>query len=132
MMETRLPLTVIIVAMVFGCGPKSNYTPPEDPDRKHERRLQPAIAFVEGFLAEHGRLPNAREFDAWSDRHGGMFTLRDHTHRYAASKGAKDPNDYMVGTWRADWYHYYKSWDKTYLNGGDEDFWEDTQQPQAK
>lgn len=132
MMCTRLRFTVILLVAIFGCGPKSNYTPPEDPDRKHERRLQPAIAYVDGFLAEHGRLPNSDEFRAWSDQHGGMYTLRDHTHRYAASKGAKEPTDYMAGTWRADWYHYYKSWDRGYVNGGDEDFWEHTRQMENK
>lgn len=51
-----------------------------------------------------------------------MLVLLDRSNKYAASKGAKEVNDFMVGIWRADWYHYYKSWDKQFLNGYDEDF----------
>ncbi len=72
-----------------------------NPDRKHERRLQPAIAFVERTLAELGRLPTQDEFYEWRKQVPGMYVLRDRSSRYAASKGAKEVNDYMVGVWRA-------------------------------
>ena len=51
-----------------------------------------------------------------------MLILHDRTNKYAASKGAKSETDYMVGIWRADWFHYYKSWDQSFLNGSDERF----------
>ena len=30
--------------------------------------------------------------------------------------------DYMVGIWRGERYHYYKSWDKRFLNVSEEPF----------
>lgn len=120
----RLLGLLLVTLISFGCGTPG--TPlPENPDRKHERRLQPAIAFVEETLTEKGRLPTHEEFFQWNEQNRGMFTLRDCSSRYAKSKGAKGINDYMVGVWRADWYHYYKSWDKSYLNASDEPLFED-------
>lgn len=120
-------LVLLFVTFVsVGCG-RGGATSLENPDRKHERRLQPAIAFIETTLAEYRRLPTHDEFFRWNEQVHGMFVLRDRSSRYAASKGAKGVNDYMVGVWRADWYHYYKSWDKSYLNASDEPLFEDHQ-----
>ena len=94
-----------------------------DSYHKERTRLAPAKAFVERFLRDRGRIPTQDEFRQWGNTKGGehgMFTLRDHTDPYAAKQGAKGTNDYMVGTWRADWYYYYKSWDKQYLDGSTE------------
>ena len=49
-----------------------------------------------------------------------MYTLLDMTDPYAQSKGAIHTNDYLLGTWKGDWYHFYKSWDKKYYDGYDE------------
>jgi hypothetical protein len=77
---------------------------------------------MDSFLQEHNRLPTKKEFRAGTRSIDGMLVLRDRTDKYAASKGAKSETDYMVGIWRADWYHYYKSWDRSFLNGSDERF----------
>lgn len=66
------------------------------------------------------RLPTEGEFRAGTAAMDQMLILRDRTNKYAASKGAKTETDYMVGIWRTDWYHYYKSWDKSFLNASDE------------
>lgn len=118
-MKNVFPILVVLV--LAGCGKGGPF---EDPDRKHEKRLKPAITFVEGTLKSQRRLPTQDEFRKWKETQPrGMYTLRDRTDEYAASKGATNVNDYMVGTWRADWYHYYKSWDGKYLNASDEYSW---------
>lgn len=91
-----------------------------DNDQKARQWLKPAIEFVEGFLAEHERLPTEKEFDAWNEKRPHHYNLRDRSHPYAASKGASGRNDYMVGVWRGEWTLYYKSWDKTYYDAQDE------------
>jgi hypothetical protein len=85
-----------------------------------EARLQPVIKYVDGFIKEHHRLPTKDEFETNTAKIDPMLTFKDRSDKYAAKKGAKTELDYMVGIWRADWYHYYKSWDKTFLNGSDE------------
>jgi hypothetical protein len=90
--------------------------------RDREARLQPVISFMDNFLQEHHRLPTQNEFSTGTRSLGNMLVLRDRTNKYAASKGAKSETDYMVGIWRADWYHYYKSWDRSFLDGSDEVF----------
>ena len=88
--------------------------------RDREARLQPVIGYMDSFIKQHHRLPRQDEFRAGTAAMDSMLIFKDRTDKYAASKGAKSDLDYMVGTWRADWYHYYKSWDKSFLNGSDE------------
>ncbi len=88
--------------------------------RDREAKLQPVIRYMDTFIHEHHRLPTQDEFRADTAKMDSMLILRDRTDKYAASKGAKSELDYMVGIWRADWNHYYKSWDKSFLNGSDE------------
>lgn len=86
--------------------------------RKHVIRLKPSIAFIESIIQSQNRLPTQNEFHDWMDMdEHRMFVLRDRSDRYAQEHGAKNVNDYMVGTWIADWYYYYKSWDKKYFDG---------------
>ena len=85
-----------------------------------EARLGPVIAYMDAFISAHHRLPTQDEFQASTASMDPMLVLRDHTDAYAASHGCKAATDYMVGIWRADWYHYYKSWDHSFLNGSDE------------
>jgi len=85
-----------------------------------ERKLQPVIQFVDSFVKKNGRLPTDSEFHQAADHMAWMVVLRDKHNPYAASKGATNDLDYMAGIWRADWYHYYKSWDKKFLNASDE------------
>lgn len=87
-----------------------------------EARLEPVIVYMDAFLKKHHRLPTKEEFESGTAKLHGMLILRDRSSPYAASKGAKAETDYMIGTWRADWYHYYKSWDRSFLNGYDERF----------
>jgi hypothetical protein len=85
---------------------------------EREAKLKPVIEYVESYLKEHQRLP--AENDLYT-KFGPGIVIRDRSYKYAVKNGAKTDTDYMVGAWRADWYHYYKSWDKTFLNGSDED-----------
>jgi hypothetical protein len=106
-------LPLVCMLCLFSCG--------EDRiSQEREARLQPVIRYMDAFIKKHHRLPTQDEFRA--DTHGmdTMLVLKDHTDKYAVSKGAKSETDYMVGCWRADWYHYYKSWDNSFLNGSDE------------
>jgi hypothetical protein len=88
--------------------------------REREARLQPVIRYMDTFIKEYHRLPTQDEFQAGTKGMDRILVLKDHTDKYAAGKGAKSEMDYMVGCWRADWFHYYKSWDKSFLNGSDE------------
>jgi hypothetical protein len=88
--------------------------------RESERKLQPVIRFVDGFIKDNGRLPSHEEFHRAADPMAWMVVLRTKDHPYAARKGAKTELDYMAGIWRADWYHYYKSWDHKFINAADE------------
>ncbi|MGE0606653.1 MAG: hypothetical protein AB7O62_05960 [Pirellulales bacterium] len=85
-----------------------------------EAELKPVIRYMEAFIRDHHRLPTGEEFRAGTAGMGRRFVLSDRTDTYAASKGAKGELDYLIGTWRVDWYHYYKSWDNSFLNGHDE------------
>jgi hypothetical protein len=117
-------LLLFCLLFVSSCGDGARTTVP-NPDRisvDREARLQPVIRYVEGFIKDHQRLPTQDEFRAGTASMDPMLVLRDRTHTYAASHGAKTENDYMVGIWRVDWYHYYKSWDRSFLNGSDEEF----------
>jgi len=110
------------IVLVTSCDNNSS-SPTSTRDRisvDREARLQPAIRYVEAFTKDHQRLPTQNEFRSGTKGMGNEFVLKDHTDKYAASKGAKADTDYMVGVWRADWYHYYKSWDKSFLSGSDE------------
>jgi hypothetical protein len=109
---------------VSSCGDSSR-TVVSNPDRisaDREARLQPVIRYMDAFIREHQRLPTQDEFRSGTVSMDTMLVLRDRAHPYAASQGARAEADYMVGIWRADWYHYYKSWDKSFLNGSDEKF----------
>ena len=88
--------------------------------RDREARLQPAIQYMNAFIKEHDRLPTQEEFRVGTQGMFPRFVLKDYTDNYAASKGAKFKTDYMVGYWHSDWYHYYKSWDRSFLSGSDE------------
>ena len=89
----------------------------ESQAEEHQRELAPAIEFVEGYLAQHGKLPTQRIFQNWADSAGAhMLVIRHHLHEYASNHGAKANDDYMIGTWTADWYYYYKSWDGKYFD----------------
>src|SRR5204862_312786 len=74
--------------------------------RDREARLQPVIQYMDAFVKEHHRLPTQDEFQVGTKVMDRMLILRDRTDKYAASKGAKSETDYMVGCWRADWFHY--------------------------
>jgi hypothetical protein len=87
---------------------------------KSEASLRPIILYVDGFIQKHHRLPTQEEFHATADKLAWMVEFRDRTYRYAASHGAKNELDYMIGIWRADWFHYYKSWDQKFINAADE------------
>ncbi|MDB5339051.1 MAG: hypothetical protein JWN70_4670 [Planctomycetaceae bacterium] len=87
--------------------------------KRMEAQLQPAIRYVEAYLKEHRGLPTESDF-IQANEGNAFFILRRHTDKYAASKGAKSPNDYMIGVWRGEWFHYYKSWDHRFLNATDE------------
>lgn len=102
-----------IVACLLSC---------KDNKRNHvfETELQPIIARVDTFINERHRLPDYQEFQGMSG--DGNFTLRNRMHKYARSKGATHECDYMVGVWRGEWLHYYKSWDHSFLNGSDEPY----------
>ena len=88
--------------------------------RDREAKMKPVIKYVEEFIKNNGRLPTYEEFHNTADKMAWMVVLRTKDHPYAARKGAKKDLDYMVGMWRADWYHYYKSWDHKFLNATDE------------
>src|SRR2546423_12290497 len=90
--------------------------------RDREARLQPVIRYLDTFVKEHKRLPTEVEFRSATASLNEILILRDRTHKYTASKGAKTETDYMIGIWRADWFHYYKSWDRSFLNGSHEPF----------
>jgi hypothetical protein len=120
----------IVLASVIAIPLFSHVLFPLDNDQMARQRLTPAIEFVEQFLAEHKRIPTEAEFYAWNKdvlknkwkRHH-HYAFRDRSHPYAVSKGAKGPNDYMVGYWRSEWHLYYRSWDKTYFDAHDESDW---------
>ena len=48
------------------------------------------------------------------------FVLLDRSNEYANRKGARAETDYMVGDWGSDWFYYYKSWDRSFIDGSDE------------
>jgi len=75
---------------------------------------------MDAFIKQHHRLPTQAEFRTGTATIDQVAVLRDHNDKYAASKGAKTDTDYMIGVWRVDWYHYYKSWDKSFINASDE------------
>jgi hypothetical protein len=87
---------------------------------QQETELRPVIQYVDTFIKDHKRLPTQDEFRTNELSHSPMFVLRERTNRYAASKGARADTDYMVGDWGGDWFYYYKSWDKTFIDGSDE------------
>ncbi len=90
--------------------------------RDREARLRPVIEYIDAYINKHRELPSEKEFRSATMGMEVSLVLRDRNHKYAASNGAKTDKDYMVGIWRADWYHYYKSWDRSFLNGSDEKF----------
>jgi hypothetical protein len=115
-------LFLVCLLFLSSCG-KNPSSPISNPDRistDREAKLQPVIRYMDAFIKEHQRLPTQDEFRVDTEKMAWMLVLKDRTDKYAASKGAKSETDYMVGCWRADWYHYYKSWDKSFLNGSDE------------
>lgn len=91
--------------------------------KNREARLQPVILYLDAFLKDHNQtLPTQDEFRAGTAAMNELLILRNRTHAYARMKGAKTTTDYMVGIGRENWYHYYKSWDRSFLNGCDERF----------
>lgn len=117
-------LLLLCLLFVNSCRDNSRSTI-SNPDRisaNREVRLQPVIRYMDDFIRDHHRLPTQDEFRAGTASMDTMLVLHDRSHAYTASHGAKTETDYMVGIWRADWYHYYKSWDGSFLNGSDEKF----------
>jgi hypothetical protein len=112
----------LVLLFLNSCGnnPTSAVSGPDRISQDREAKLKPVIAYVDGFIKDHSRLPTAEEFRAATASMAHILILRDRTDPYAASTGAKTDLDYMVGIWRADWFHYYKSWDRSFLNGSDE------------
>jgi hypothetical protein len=107
------------LALLFLCIGCSN----ERITKDREARLKPVIEYVTAFVKEKGRLPSSEEFRAAADKMESIpLVLYDRSFPYAASKGARTETDFMIGIWRADWFHYYKSWDHQFLNGSDEKF----------
>lgn len=88
--------------------------------RDREAKLKPIIQNMDDFIKFNGRLPTSVEFQNSINKMADMAVLRTKDHPYAARKGAKADLDYIVGIWRADWFHYYKSWDHKFLNASDE------------
>ena len=84
--------------------------------------MKPAIAFLEKFKTENGRVAGQDELQRWADGNGQQywFVVRDAAYPYSVTHGASEDNDYMVGIWRAEWFHYYKSWDRQFINADDE------------
>jgi len=122
-LRTHYPILLFLGAVLL-LGDCDRGASLRDPDHERERRLKPAIAFVEKTIETKGRLPNRNEFTRWEESQSGwIYTLWDRTDEYAARKGATNANDYMVGVWRADWFHYYRSWDGRYLDASDEYPW---------
>lgn len=115
-----LLLVCLLFANSCGNGSRTRASGPERISADREAHLRPVIVYMDAFIRDHKRLPTQEEFRAGTVSMDKMLVLHDRTHPYAASKGAKSETDYMVGVWRADWYHYYKSWDKSFLNGSDE------------
>jgi hypothetical protein len=101
--------------------------------RDSEHKLRPIIQYVEDFRKDTGRLPTDEEFHRTADSMAWMVVLRTKEDSYAARNGAKTSLDYMVGIWRADWYHYYKSWDHEFMSAADEmdDLWNGRGEAQA-
>jgi hypothetical protein len=95
---------------------------PDNPsiEARYEAKLQPVIQYVDGFIKQNGRLPTDAEFHKDADKLAWMVVLRDRNNSYASQHGAKNELDYMVGVWSSEWYYYYKSWDKQFLNASDE------------
>ena len=104
-----------LLLLLCSCAP--------DKDPSLEAKLRPIIAYVDAFVGEHHRLPAQAEFHPGDEqtRLAG-FVLLDRSNAYAASKGARAENDYMVGVWNGDFFYYYKSWDHSFIPGADEDF----------
>jgi hypothetical protein len=109
-----MKLIAIAFALLLCCCGKDRIS------SEHETALKPVIKFVDEFIAKNHRLPTDHEFHETADKMAWMVVLRDNSYPYAASHGATSKLDYMVGSWRADWYHYYKSWDKQFINASDE------------
>jgi hypothetical protein len=114
-----LPLLVLL--FLTSCDNRTSaVSGPDRISQDREAKLKPVIAYVDGFIKDHNRVPTAEEFRAATASMDQILILRNRTDPYAASKGARTDLDYMVGIWRADWFHYYKSWDRSFLNGSDE------------
>lgn len=86
----------------------------------YESKLQPVIQYMEDFIKQNGRLPTDTEFHKDADKLAWMVVLRDRSNSYASLHGAKSELDYMVGIWSSEWFYYYKSWDRGFLNASDE------------
>src|SRR4051794_5646332 len=109
-------IAMAIGLLLCSCGKDRN-------SREREAELRPVIQYVDAFIGTSHRLPTDQEFQEAARKHGWNGTalvIRDKAYPYAASHGAKSNLDYMAGAWRADWYHYYKSWDKQFINASDE------------
>lgn len=115
-MATRFSMVLVclILSGICGCVKEERH------GARYEKELEPVIGFVDHFIKGNGRLPSDEEFHQTADKLAWMVVLRDKSHGYAAGKGARGEMDYMVGIWTGEWYYYFQSWDRQFINASDE------------
>ena len=76
-----------------------------------EAKLLPLAGFVTAFRDANGHLPTQAEFAGWADRTDGNAKVEYYPQKpdFVADWGTPG-HDFLVGSWRGQWMHYYQSW----------------------
>ena len=85
-------------------------------EQRWQTHLARATRFIQSFLADQDRLPNADEVDAW--RISQPDSPRLHLIIHAAfieSRGGQPGRDFAIGVWTGAFYYYLQSWDGRHI-----------------
>ncbi len=74
-------------------------------------QLLPIANHIIAFRDSHGRLPSDSEFRKWSDVTYENKLIDYYTEKPKFIQDWGKPGfDFLIGTWRGEWIHYYCSW----------------------
>ena len=88
--------------------------------RKIEANFKQAAAYVDSHVAQEGRLPTPKEFEAWTEGFPSKghsindirLVLPPYGSAFTESHGAAPKAGYILTLWRGEWEESYVSWTK--------------------
>ena len=107
-------LALLLGLSTFGSGVDQTI----EHSRAIEKSFQSASQYVVSFREQHGHLPTAQEFEAWTNTFpskpynpNGMWLQVDSFPEESLNKFGAAPNgSFLLVYWRGEWAEYYASW----------------------